>query len=339
MAMVNSRSTSATLISVIIVNFNGERFIKDCLDSVLKTNYPNFEIIVVDNNSKDNSAKILEGFSVDPRVKIVLLKKNLQYAGGNNVGIKSSKGEYVVFLNFDTVVNQNWLTELNRTFELNERISAVQSLLFRSEGKKFDSLGGTIDYCVKLIPAVHLWSRNEAAKKELRLFYGCGAALAVRRNVLERTGFFDPDLPTDEVDLCWRINLSGGHIVLAPKSIVFHFRSGAFGKKLSKQRVFFAELAASSAILKNYELRNVISVLPYFAFFFMAAAGFDVLVRHDPSIILFRLKAYVQVLQNLRKILQKRFQVQRYIRRVPDVELRGLMIRPNLAYLLDTMNS
>lgn len=320
------------LISVVVVNFNGERFIKNCLDSLLKTDYPNFEIIVVDNNSVDKSVEILDGFRDNPEIKIVLLDYNLHFAGGNNVGATVSKGKYVVFLNNDTEVDQNWLSELAKVFQVDENVSAVQCLLLGFDRKSINNIGGTVDYCAKLVPATYLWAMNKDAANELRLFFGCGAALGVRRSLLEKIGFFDTDLPTDEVDLCWRINLSGGHIVLAPKAIVYHFCGGAFGQALSKQRIFFAETAACYGILKNYEFHNVLFVLPYYVFFFIAAVGVDVLVRHRLDLTLFRLKAYVHVMRNLRVIFQKRAQVQTCIRQVSDAELRKLMVRPNFRY-------
>ena len=332
--MASSKLIPHELVSIVIVNFNGEHFIKDCLDSVLNTTYPNFEIIVVDNNSTDKSVRILDGFRDNPKVKVILLTQNLHFAGGNNVGANYSKGKYIVFLNNDTVVDSNWLNELTTSFQVNENISAVQCLLLRSDGKTIDTIGGTIDYCAKLVPATYLWARNEATAKELRLFFGCGAALGVRRNVLGKIGFFDQDLPTDEVDISWRINLSGGHIVLAPKAVVYHFRGGTFGQMLSKQRVFFAETAAVSAILKNYDFLNIVRVLPYYVFFFIMAIGDDVLIRHRSDVTLFRLKAYVHVLRNLRKIFQKRAQVQKYVRRTSDAELRKLMLPPNILYFL-----
>ena len=241
------------------------------------------------------------------------------------------EGKYVVFLNNDTLVDSNWLSELAKVFQ-DETVSAVQCLLLSFDGKSVNNIGGTIDYCAKLVPATYLWSMNEAAANELRLFFGCGAALGIRRRLLEKIGFFDTDLPTDEVDICWRINLNGGRIVLAPKAIVYHFCGGAFGQALSKQRIFFAETAACSAILKNYEFHNVAFVLPYYVFFFIAAVGVDVLFRRRLDVTLFRLKAYVHVMRNLRVIFQKRAQVQTCIRRVSDAELRKLMVRPNFRY-------
>ncbi|KON31407.1 hypothetical protein AC478_02855 [miscellaneous Crenarchaeota group-1 archaeon SG8-32-3] len=330
--MGNSSLTTYPLISVIIVNFNGERFIEDCLASVLKTNYPNFEIVVVDNNSKDKSTKILKGFSVNPRVKIVSLNQNLHFAGGNNVGINCSKGKYLVFLNNDTIVSPNWLVELRRSFDLSDDIYAVQCLLLKPNGKGIDSIGGTIDYCGKPIPVNYLWSQNETSAREHRLFYGCGAALAVRKTVLNDVGFFDPDLPTDEIDFCWRINLSGGKIIVAPRAVVYHFRSGAFGRKIDKKRVFFGDIGATSAILQNFELWNIFAALPYVVAIFVTAVGYDLFVRRRLDLTVFRLKACIHVLKNLRKIFRKRSNAQRYIRRVSDSELRKLMVRPNISY-------
>ena len=136
---VSSLVTDHGLISIVIVNFNGERFIRNCLNSVLKTKYPYFEIIVVDNNSTDKSARILDEFRGNPRVKTIFLCENLHFAGGNNVGIRHSRGKYVVFLNSDTTVDPNWLGELHKSFQSNGKISAVQCLLLRSDGKTIDS--------------------------------------------------------------------------------------------------------------------------------------------------------------------------------------------------------
>lgn len=323
---------SYPLITVVIVNYNGEHFIEDCLNSVLASSYPNFEVVVVDNNSADRSVQILKKFKDNPKLTVILLNSNLHFAGGNNVGINHSKGEYIVFLNFDTIVNRNWLNELTKTFQSKDNISAVQCLLLRADGKTIDSAGGTIDYCVKLVGVRHLWARNKAAAEHLQLFYGCGAALAIRRSVLAKIGVFDSAFPTDEVDICWRINLSGGQIVLSPRSVVHHFRSGAFGQKLNEQRVFFAETAAISCMLKNYEIKNLFLVLPYYLFFLIVVTGADILIRHRPTLTLSRLKAFIFTMRNLRAIFDKRAQVQTMVRKVSDEEVRKLMVRPTFQY-------
>lgn len=331
--------TTKKMVSVIIVNYNGEKFIKNCLNSVLRTKYPAFEVIVVDNNSTDGSLKILEGFKGNSRVKIISLHRNLHFAGGNNLGIQYAKGEYLVFLNNDTVVDPNWLMKLVKIFsfardEYDEDVSAVQCLLLRMKDGGIDSIGGTIDYCGRPWPIQYLWKQNERIKKERRIFYGCGAALAIRSDVLENIGAFDPDLPADEIDLCWRINLSGGRIIVAPKAIVYHFRAGAFGRKLNKQRIFLCEVASLTTILKNCEILTTLKAIPYLICFSLMAAGYDIFIRHRIDILISRLKARWHILKNLKSLLIKRYFVQKRVRKLPDAELRKLMIKPNPVYYI-----
>lgn len=333
MVMIVTGENKAELMSIVIVNYNGKRFIKPCLDSVLKSHYPSFEVIVVDNASQDESVNILKTFSDNPKVKLVFSKKNLQFAGGNNLGILHSTGSYIIFLNFDTTVDPDWLSELKRAFDSNDNVSALQSLLLLPDKKTINSLGGTIDYCVKLVPSPYFWGVNPEAAAEHRLFYACGAALAVRKSVLDKVGVFDSDMPTDEVDLCWRINLQGGHIVLAPKSVVYHFCGGAFGRGVRKQRVYFAELCALSGIIKNFSLNQLLISLCYYCFFSSLAITTDLLIRRKPELTIYRFKAYFQVFRSLPALFTKRSKVQNFVRVISDAEIKKNIMRPNLSYL------
>jgi hypothetical protein len=324
------------LLSIIIVNYNGVEFVDDCVQSILRSTYPDFEIIVVDNNSTDQSARVLDKYRKDLRFKPVYLSENLYYAAGNNIGISRSKGEYLLFLNMDTILEPDCLKELAQEFESDESISAVQCLLAKMKENGIDSAGGTIDFCCRLLPVSLLWARNDEARKERRLFWGCGAGLAIRREVLNRVGWFDTEIPTDEVDLCWRINLAGGKIVLSPGSVVRHFGSGSFGRGLTKERLYFGELARLFSILKNYELGNLVRLTPYMTAYFMITVGWDAFFRRRIDILLFRLKAYAYVVKNLRQILVKRSVVQKYVRKLSDAEVMKLTVRPNPYYYLIT---
>lgn len=116
--------------SIIILNYFGEKVIPITLDSLLKLNYPKnlYEIIVVDNNSKDKSRLILQKYAKkDKRIKLIFSKKNLGFAGGNNLGIKKAQGKYVVLLNNDCWVDKDWLINLVKTADKDEKIFAVNS--------------------------------------------------------------------------------------------------------------------------------------------------------------------------------------------------------------------
>ena len=105
--------STGSLISIVILNYNAEKFLDECLSSIHKTEIANFEIILVDNASTDKSyRKFIEKF---PEIKLIENEKNLGYCGGNNVGIRASKGKFVVVLNPDTVVTPTWLHAVSYT--------------------------------------------------------------------------------------------------------------------------------------------------------------------------------------------------------------------------------
>jgi len=95
-------------VSVIVVNFNGKEFIGECLDSVLKSDYPNFEIVLIDNASTDSSYQYLKkNYGKKKKIKIIRSNKQLYFTGGSNLGAKNARGEKLIFLNSDTVVDKN----------------------------------------------------------------------------------------------------------------------------------------------------------------------------------------------------------------------------------------
>lgn len=327
-------SQCRNLFSIIIPNFNGENFLHDCLQSIMRSRYAHFEVIVVDNNSTDNSLEILRQFVDQKRIRLLPLEENVHYAKANNIGIKHSKGEFLIFLNNDTKVDENWLEGILGTFTKDKQIDAVQCMVRNMVERETCSKGGTLDYSGRLIPVEYLWQRNANLESERRIFWGTGAALAIRRSALDRVHGFDPNLPTDEVDLCWRINLSGGKIELAPKAIVYHYGSASFGNKLNARRVYYGEISMLTALLRNFGLQSLFRALAHFLSFLPMAIILDVIVRRRADVLLSRIEAYFHVLKDMRKILSQRLFVQRRIRRVDDAQIRRLMVKPNpLLYL------
>jgi len=103
-----------SLISIIVLNYNAGELLLNCINSLMKSTYQNIEILVVDNISSDDShTKCKKQF---PDIKLIQNRKNLGYCGGNNVGIKEAKGEFIVILNPDTIVEENWLDEMFNAF-------------------------------------------------------------------------------------------------------------------------------------------------------------------------------------------------------------------------------
>lgn len=159
------------LCSIIVLNYFGERVIENTLNSLLMINYPKdrYEIIVVDNNSQDQSKEILTRYSKEyPNIKLFFLNKNMGFAKGNNIGMKKAKGEFVALLNNDCVVERGWLKELVKAANKDTDIFAVNSKILLYP--KFIN----IKFCInpKLVP-VYAWlsKSNLYDRSEARLFY------------------------------------------------------------------------------------------------------------------------------------------------------------------------
>jgi len=134
------------LVSIIILTYNSEKYIGDCLKSISEQTYKDIEVIVVDNNSNDGTKRILREIKGGQRV--IENSINLGYAGGNNVGIEASKGEYVILLNPDVVLDKNFIQEIINSFEKNPKIGSVQGKIYQfNQGQKtkiIDTVGFSV---------------------------------------------------------------------------------------------------------------------------------------------------------------------------------------------------
>jgi GT2 family glycosyltransferase len=321
------------LVSVVILNYNGQRnlgvILKSCLFSVLSADYPNFEVLFVDNASSDGSVEFVhKEFGKDRRLKIVCNERNLGFAEGNNVGVRSARGEYIVLLNSDTQVDSQWLKELVKAAQP-RLVGAVQSKLVQMNAPDLlDCAGGLVDYY-----GYHFErGRGEKAAKfnqAVEVFYGKGASLLLKRNVLNMTGLFDPEifLYFDEVDLCWRVWLSGHKVVFAPKSVVLHASGSTASKVQEKKRAYFYARNHILILLKNYDLENAFKSVAVSVLFETRNAALSML-RRKPQLSIATINALLWNLFNLRRIWSERQRVQKLVRMVPDQKIRKVQLEP-----------
>lgn len=266
-------------VSVIVLNLNGKEYLDRCLGSVLCTDYPNFEVVFVDNGSKDGSCDyVSQAFGSDSRLRIIRLRENKGFTEGNNVGIRNARGELLVILNNDTIVDKNWLQELAKGVSQDQHIGVAQSkLLSYSDPSVIDSVGGTLDR----FGNGNDLGRNEKDKGQYderrEIFYATFAAVMIRRTVLQEVGLFDPDFFVyyEDADLCWRIRLSGYSIVCIPQSVVYHLRRGT-SKKTPDLVRFHRRKNRLVFLIANHNLANLARVVPvvlleYCLFFFLGA--------------------------------------------------------------------
>jgi len=306
------------LISIIVPNFNGEKYIEPCLTSVLKSQYPNFELLVVDDGSTDSSVKIINRFkNTDKRVTLVLNSKNVGLTKSRNKAIKMAKGDIVIFLDNDTQVKKDWMEHLVGVLYSSDRIGAAQSKLVDYENRKILQHAG-----LKLISHT-AWGVPIAHKKKVKSYQisepiiALGAALAIKKDALKAVGSFDEKLVhyTDDLDFSWRVWIAGYKIMSCPKSIVYHWSKGVEstrieGENLSK--VYF-HLCKNSlrSITKNYKVGNAIKYLLTSIFINITRAFLVLFKRKDSSALSGTLKGIGWYLINIRDTLLERKKVQK----------------------------
>ena len=236
---------SAPKVSIIIVNYNGKELLQKCLDSLLKVNYDNFEIILVDNNSTDGTVEFIT--KNYPSLIIIKLDSNKGFAEPNNVAAKISKGKYLLFLNNDTVVTPNFISEMVKVMETDKKIAICQSLLLKPDGS-VDSSGDFIDHL-----GVVYNSKTEI--DEIREVSSArGASMLVRSDIFKKLDGFDQKffVTFEDVDLCWRSWILGYRVLIIPTSIVYH-EGGITIKKIKSEIAFHGFKNQLAMKITNFE--------------------------------------------------------------------------------------
>jgi GT2 family glycosyltransferase len=229
------------LVSVIILNWNGERFLKSCLSSLFDQTYSNREIIVVDNCSTDGSLAILE--SMLPKIKLIRSGQNLGFAAGNNLGIENSTGELIVLLNNDTEVDPGCLEVLVKAFQQAADIGMCAAKVRYLQDREILNSTGVVLYRDLTALNRGIGEKDQGQyDQSFSVFCPYGAAATYKREMLDRIGLLDEDyfMFREEDELGWRANLAGWKCVYVPEALVYHHRSAAT-KVFSVFKLYYGE--------------------------------------------------------------------------------------------------
>jgi GT2 family glycosyltransferase len=255
-----------TGVSVVIVNYNGRQHLKDLLDSLARQDCPADEMIVVDNASTDGSVEYLqESF---PWVHVIALHDNVGFAEGNNIGVAKARGEYIALLNNDTVVDHQWLSELVRTLESDDRIGAVVPKIYKASsyprldctGAEFNNLGFAWGRGANQI------DRGQFERvEEVPALTGCSVLL--RRAALGDDPVFDASyfMYYEELDLSLRVRGRGYSIVYVPTAVVQHKVSKGVSQVARKPvlfQQFYANRNRVKILVKYYPVSILVRSLP-----------------------------------------------------------------------------
>ena len=309
-----SNSFSNPLVSIIILNYNAGNLLLECVRSIVRTTYDNFEVIVVDNASMDDSHKKCK--AEFERIQLIENKQNLGYCEGNNVGIKQAKGDYIVILNPDTTVEPLWLNELLSAHDTFGEGMYQPKLLAMENPKKINSAGNMI----------HIFGFGYSRGKDEDdidqyneaevIGYASGACLFTSSKVFNKIGLFDPFLFAyhDDLDLGWRAAQSGIKSYYIPKSVVYHADSFSF--KWSSYKFFLLERNRHYCLLTSYSRITFLKILPALILVEIAILFFYL----SKGLIKSKIKGYINIIKN-RKQISRRYKELQKKRTVSDKEI------------------
>jgi len=300
----------AGLVSVVIVNWNGKRYLERCLASVLDQTYRQFEVILVDNGSTDGSVEFVS--QTFPGIRLIENLENVGFAAGNNVALRLVEGDYIATLNNDAQADRRWLEELVRPMEADHRVGMCAStILFADRPHMIESMGINLD---KAGIAWHRFGGSEESEavedeEPSEVFGPCAAAALYRRKMLEEIGLFDEEFFAylEDVDLAWRARLMGWRCLFVLGARVYHEHSATtkagFPHKsylLGRNRVW--------TILKNYPAPEIFLFLPAIVFYDLVAVLYALLARRDVNALRGRVAGWLAVPRILgkRKAVQER---------------------------------
>ena len=303
------------LISIVILNYNAGNLLIDCVDSIQKSNYKKFEIIVVDNISKDKShRKCKEKF---PNIKLIENSENLGYCEGNNVGLRIANGEFVVILNPDTIVDPSWLSELLYAYKKNGDGIYQPKFLASTDHTMLLSTGNMI----QIFGFGYSRAKGDIDKKQYENFekinFASGTCIFTSKKIIEEIGLFESFLFAfhDDFELCWRGALIGINSFYVPTAIVYHPIEG-YSFKWSPLKFKLLERNRKYCLLTLYSRSTFYKMIPGLLLVDIAVLFFYL----SKGLGRMKIAADVEILKNLGKINDK-YKRNQEKRKIADREL------------------
>lgn len=248
--------------TIVIPNYNGMKYIENCMTSIYK-NIP-CKLVIVDNASTDKSREWIIS-NLKDKAEIILNDENIGFCGAVNQGIKASDTKYVILLNNDTEVDENFVYELEKLMDEDEKVfSASSKMIALHDKSKMDDAG---DYYCALgwAYAAGKGKSPKNFKVDKKIFASCGGAAIYRREVFEKIGYFDENhfAYLEDIDIGYRAKIYGYSNMFASKAVCYHAGSAASG---SRYNVFKTKLASRNSVYlihKNMPVVQWIINLPF----------------------------------------------------------------------------
>lgn len=255
-------------VTVVILNWNGKKLLQQFMPSVMATTYPNFEVLVVDNASTDDSLAFLA--AEYPTVRTLALDRNYGFTEGNNRALPVVQTPFYVLLNNDVEVHPDWLTGLMKMMDDPQVAAAQPKLLAYQDRTQFEyagAAGGWIDWLGYPFNRGRLFETTEKDQGQYdgtaEIFWATGACILIRKSVTDRIGLFEPDFfaHMEEIDFCWRARNYGYKIVYTSQSVAWHLGGGTL-PKTNPHKTFLNARNSILAMVKNFPMSQLWYKLP-----------------------------------------------------------------------------
>ena len=320
--------TDLPKVSIVIAYYKNLKDTDECLASLLKTNYSNFEVILVDNASNDGATEFFA--KKYPQIIIAKNNANLGSTGAWNRGytLINNNSKYVAFIDNDLTFDPEWLIKLVETIEKDSTIGGCQpKILHYWDPKKFDYNGSSgiwMDLYGYPINRGRVFYFIEEDKGQYQstceTFFIGGSVCFIPTHILKETELFDESFfarAHEELDLSWRIRLAGYKLFCVPSSVVFHKSHMGSGKKLGSITLYMKHRNNVYMMIKNYSLKSLLRYIPFRFFLDLAS-----LIPNGLAPI----KAYFWIVKNFKLIWTHRVIVQLKIRKFSDKQVTSICI-------------
>jgi len=322
-------------VSIIIPHWNGIDTLSECLISLFKTRHDSYEVIVVDNASTDGSQPWLK--NKYPQVKLIENDKNYGYAGGCNRGALEANGDYLIFLNNDTIQDPDWIQNLEKFMKKDKMIAAVQPKILNYFNKRiFDYAGGSGGYMDRFcfpFARGRIFSKQEEDigqyNDSKQCFWSSGTAFMIRKELFFEAGKFDEYFFShmEEIDLCWRLQAMGFQIWVEPDAVVYH--KNALSMPMHSHKKHYLNHRNSLLMLfANYSFKNTLILGSGRIIFELIALGYSTLKldwKHASAII----RSLLYLLFHVNIILKRRYNFKK-IRKEKDKDIMKNIFRNSI---------
>lgn len=266
-------------VTVVIPNYNGIKYIRDCMDSLRKQEGIPFDLLIVDNGSKDGSLEVLQEEYTEARV--IALEENTGFCHAVNLGIQNSNTPYVILLNNDTEVKAGFVESLVKAIEESERIFSVSSMMLSMKDESIIDDAGDGYSMLGWAYARGKGKTVSRYEKRAEIFAACGGAAIYRKAIFEEIGYFDENhfAYLEDIDIGYRARIYGYRNVYEPAAKVIHAGSATSGSRYNEFKTKLSSANNAYMIAKNMPFLQWLLNLPFLLLGFLVKASFFTLKK------------------------------------------------------------